>query len=205
MAKRKVPSQAASGADTFSDSLVGRQITDGSSQLTNTNFTIDRSVPEKDTKKFKTSTFSNFFSLDDLNEETLIETTQIKSKKGTDIKFKSSKNDAGVSLFGSLKSRLSSSVTKIINKFPAAVLIDKDSSRRSKPNNIFNITYSANEDITKFDFDSLTLYNPLDVVFIRPKSADEPENDNSVRKFYSSYTKYVVEISGVTNQFQQLK
>ena len=47
MARRKVPSQAASGAETFSDSLVGRQITDGTSQLTNTNFAIDRLIPEK--------------------------------------------------------------------------------------------------------------------------------------------------------------
>jgi hypothetical protein len=35
---RKVPSQAASGADTFSDNLVGVQITTGTGQLTNTNF-----------------------------------------------------------------------------------------------------------------------------------------------------------------------
>ena len=42
MAKRKVPSQAASGFETFSDSIVGRQITDGTSQLTNTNFALDR-------------------------------------------------------------------------------------------------------------------------------------------------------------------
>ena len=55
MAKYKVPSQAASGRDTFSDSLVGFQITDGSSQLTNTNFEIDRVIPEKDNKRFKTN------------------------------------------------------------------------------------------------------------------------------------------------------
>ena len=52
MARRKVPSQVATGAETFSDSLVGRQITDGTSQLTNTNFAIDRIIPEKDSKKF---------------------------------------------------------------------------------------------------------------------------------------------------------
>ena len=41
MAKYKVPSQAASGADTFSDNLVGNQITTGTGQLTNTNFALD--------------------------------------------------------------------------------------------------------------------------------------------------------------------
>ena len=44
MAKYKVPSQAASGADTFSDNLVGVQLTKGTSQLTNTNFALDSEV-----------------------------------------------------------------------------------------------------------------------------------------------------------------
>ena len=54
--KYKVPSQAASGADTFSDSLVGVQITDGSSQLTNTNFAIEKVIPERDSKNLLRST-----------------------------------------------------------------------------------------------------------------------------------------------------
>ena len=70
MARRKVPSQVASGAETFSDSLVGGQITDGSSQLTNTNFALDSEVIQRDTKNFKTNPFSNFLTLDDLKGQT---------------------------------------------------------------------------------------------------------------------------------------
>ena len=66
--RRKIPSQAASGAETFSDNLVGNQITDGSSQLTNTNFDIDRVIPEKDSKDFKTQPFSDFITLKDIKE-----------------------------------------------------------------------------------------------------------------------------------------
>ena len=55
MARRKVPSQVATGAETFSDSLVGRQITDGTSQLTNTNFALDSEVIQRDVKTFKTN------------------------------------------------------------------------------------------------------------------------------------------------------
>ena len=65
MANRKVPSQAASGKDTFSDNLVGIQITDGTSQLTNAVFAVDKTIPERDNKNFKTSPFSDFFTLDD--------------------------------------------------------------------------------------------------------------------------------------------
>ena len=65
----KVPSAAASGAQTFSDSLVGVQITDGTSQLTNTNFALDKVIVEKDSKNFKTSPFSDFLTLDKLKIE----------------------------------------------------------------------------------------------------------------------------------------
>ncbi len=63
MAKRKVPSQASSGAETFSDFLVGRQITDGSSALTNTVFALDKSIPDKDSKNFTSNPFSQFLTL----------------------------------------------------------------------------------------------------------------------------------------------
>ena len=118
MARRKVPSQVASGAETFSDSLVGGQITDGSSQLTNTNFALDKVIPEKDSKKFRTTPFSEFLTLDDLkSEESDAQTTQSKAEKKKSISFRGSKDDAGKSLFGSLKSRLEVSFNKIINKF----------------------------------------------------------------------------------------
>jgi hypothetical protein len=61
----KIPSAAANGSQTFADNLVGSQITDGTSQLTNTNFAIDKVISEKDTRDFKTNPFSNFFKLDD--------------------------------------------------------------------------------------------------------------------------------------------
>ena len=81
MATRKVPSQAASGFETFSDSIVGRQITDGTSQLTNTNFALDRVIPEKDAKSFKTAPFSDFLTLEDLKIENDVPTT-VKQSSG---------------------------------------------------------------------------------------------------------------------------
>ena len=113
MAKYKVPSQAASGADTFSDNLVGVQITTGTGQLTNTNFALDSEVIQRDTKKFKTNPFSNFLTLDDLKKETAALSTDEIAKRKKEIKFKGSKGDAGKSLFGSLKSRLGVSTEKI--------------------------------------------------------------------------------------------
>ena len=155
MAKRKVPNQAASGADTFSDKLVGRQITDGSSLLTNTNFAIDRLIPEKDSKNFRTSQFSDFLTLDDLNEETNSPTTSNLSKeeRKKEIKFKSSKNNGSVSLFGSLKSRISASIARIIKKYPASILVDEFSVIKTSNYTAYNISYNQTENITTFNID----------------------------------------------------
>ena len=73
MATRKVPSQAASGGETFNDKLIGLQITDGSSQLANTAFLIDRVIPEKDSKNFLTQPFSDFLTLDTLLEKQIFD------------------------------------------------------------------------------------------------------------------------------------
>ena len=87
MAKYKVPSQAASGADTFIDNLVCVQITTGTGQFTNTKFALDSSIIQRDTKNFKTNPFSNFLTLDDLKQETTTLTAdQIEQRKKT-IKF----------------------------------------------------------------------------------------------------------------------
>ena len=129
---RKVPNQAASGGDTFNDKLIGLQITDGSSQLANTQFLIDRVIPEKDSKTFHTQPFSDFLTLDTLKEEknTIYDDNSMGStlpERSKKIKFHDSKNDATKSLYGSLSSRLNGAVANIIESFPAAMLIDVDS------------------------------------------------------------------------------
>jgi hypothetical protein len=173
MARYKVPSQAASGADTFSDSLVGNQITDGSSQLTNTNFAIDRTIPEKDSKNFRTNPFSDFLTLDTLKEENNeLSSTSMSSttKKEREIRFKNAKNDAGKSLFGSLSSRLEVSVKNIIKKYPASFLIDKDSFLITNQYTAYNIFYDIDRQewyhnhrdwVCAYVYDGETLVNQL--------------------------------------------
>jgi hypothetical protein len=199
MARRKVPSQVASGAETFSDSLVGGQITDGSSQLTNTNFALDKVIPEKDSKKFRTTPFSEFLTLDDLkSEESDAQTTQSKAEKKKSISFRGSKDDAGKSLFGSLKSRLSASIGNIIEKYPAAIMVDKDSSSSISGKTAYNVSYNTSTKTTEFNIETGMFYNTFDIVYQVPNSNTIPETVNPLRNFYSSFKKYVVEISGVT-------
>ena len=197
--KRRVPSLAASGNQTFSDSLVGVQITDGSSQLANTNFAVDKIIPEKDSKNFKTSPFSEFLCLDNLKTEEDIPSTQDGSiQKDEKIKFKGGKDDAGKSLYGSLKQRLNVSVGKIITKFPASILVDSDSLVKSSNYTASGITYNTGSTSTDFYVQKSILYNPFDVVLVTPSSNTTPATKNKIRNFYSSYKKYVVDYSGQT-------
>jgi len=196
--KYKVPSQAASGADTFSDSLVGVQITDGSSQLTNTNFAIEKVIPERDSKNFKTSPFTDFFTLDTLNEETGAATTQPGNSKKEKIRFRANLDDASKSLFGSLKQRLSVTVAGIIKKFPAAILVDENSLYNVTTNTASNATYSTKTKTTDFYVPYSILFNPFDLLITKPLSNTTPETDNPIRSFYSSYKKYSIDFSGNT-------
>ena len=194
----KVPSQAASGAQTFSDSLVGNQITDGSSQLTNTNFVLDRATPEKDSKSFSTSPFSDFLTLDTLKEETNAPKTNT-SKTTTDtIKFRPSRSDAGRSLFGSLKERINISINRIISKFPASLLSDSTTVIRTTNYTAENITYDSNTNTTEFKSQQSIFYNPFDIVLAKPNSNTLVETDNEIRNFYSSYKNYSLIYSGVS-------
>ena len=195
--RRKIPSQAASGAETFSDNLVGNQITDGSSQLTNTNFDIDRVIPEKDSKDFKTQPFSDFITLKDIKEETNgVSTLSGSVTKKEKIKFRGGINDAGKSLYGSLKERLGVSVTDIIEKFPAAMLVDKDSPIKSRPFTLTGITYNTTINTTEFTIQKSTIFNPFDITIQKPLSNTTPATNNPIRNFYSSYRNYVVVYNG---------
>ena len=170
----KVPSQAASGAETFNDALVGVQITNGSNQLTNTNFDIDRDIPEKDSKNFVTQPFSEFFTLNDIKTQssTGIDTTP--SGKKTDIKFKNSYDNGNCSLFGSLKERIGVSLTKIISTFPACALVDSTSPVGVNNYTAESIVYSGTTDTTEFKVQYSIIFNPLEVVFVKPKSNTIP-------------------------------
>ena len=137
-----------------------------------------------------------FVTLDKLKIETDIpSTTDGSIEKDEKIKFKGGKNDAGKSLFGSLTSRIQVSIGLVITKFPAAVLVDSDTVAKQFNYTASEITYNNVSDTTEFDIQYSILYNPYDVVFISPKSNTIPTTNNSVRNFFNSYTKYLIDYS----------
>ena len=201
MAKRKVPSQVASGRETFNDNLVGNQITDGSSQLTATNFSVEKSIPERDNKSFKSLPFSEFLTLDDLNQETEAPQTQSSTSQKTKDKkvtFRSNKDGGNKTLYGSLSKRLSASVKRIIEKFPAGFYIDADTPVSFSQYTAENINYNSGSDITTFKLEKSKIFNPLDIVLDKPQSSTQPEVINEFRNFFSKYKKYTLSVEGKT-------
>jgi hypothetical protein len=196
----KVPSQVRSGVETFSDNLVGVQITDGSSQLTNTTFAIDRVLPEKDSKTFSSKPFSDFLTLDTLKEETTAPKTNTSgsSNKNETIKFKGAKDDAGKSLYGSLRQRVGVSITRIIEKFPAGLLIDNSTIAKISEYTAESISYDLVTNVTTFKIQDSLVYNPFDIVLSKPDSNTTPTTTNEFRNFYSSFKNYTLLYSGVT-------
>ena len=199
MAKRKVPSQSASGGDTFNDNLVGNQITNGSSQLTATNFSIDKTIPQRDTKSFTSVPFSEFLTIEDLKEETNAPKTKSERsvKKEGKVKFRENKDAGSKTLFGSLSKRLSSSVNNIVEQFPAGFFIDKDTPVSFSQYTAENISYDLKSRTTTFKFERSKIFNPLDVVLEKPLSNVSPDVSNEFKNFFENYSKYSLIIDGV--------
>ncbi len=199
MATRKVPSQAASGFETFSDSIVGRQITDGTSQLTNSNFALDRIIPEKDTKNFKTAPFSDFLTLEDLKIENDAPTTVRQSNgEKRPIRFNSDKTEGSKSLFGSLRERIRVSVGRILKNYPAAIYVDSEGLSSTSDYSAENIVYNPTTDKTTFNIKSSKFFNPFDIVLSEPVANDLLSVDNEIRNLFSSYNKYSIAIGDKT-------
>ena len=196
MAKRKVPSQVASGRETFNDNLVGNQITDGSSLLTATNFSLEKNIPQRDTKSFKSVPFSDFLTLDDLKEEKVAPKTQTRKKE--EVKFRTSKDVGSKSLYGSLKQRLSTSVKRIIEQYPAGIFIDKDTPISASAYTAENITYNSKSDITTFKLEKSKIFNPLDVIIDKPQSNTQPNVSNEFKNFFTTFKKYTLVVGDNT-------
>jgi hypothetical protein len=195
MAKRKIPSQASSGAETFNDFLVGRQLTDGTSALTNTVFALDKVIPQKDSKTFKTNPFSEFLTLETLKENNGVDLRAPSSKKKTnEIRFRGNKKYGDKSLFGSLSSRILVSITRIIEKFPGGLSIVQDNPIGVSPFNVNNISYDDSLNITTFSIERSKLFNPFEIVLVEPNSVIKPQTENELRNFYSSFKQYILEI-----------
>jgi hypothetical protein len=124
MAKQKFtcPPQNASGQGTFSDNIVGLQLVGGGG-FTQANFEFTTSISEKQNRNFNIGTFSDPMSLKSMNIESVLEARNILTNNFQVYPNYDLSQVTNFTEYGSLTKRLSTSVTKIINYFPAALEI----------------------------------------------------------------------------------
>tara|TARA_R100000900_G_scaffold107619_4_gene83420 strand:- start:3511 stop:6915 length:3405 start_codon:yes stop_codon:yes gene_type:complete len=162
----RYPPAPGHGGDTFSDNLVGNQITDGSSQMTMGNFSIGQEYTRSVSTPQKLEGFSNPITLESLDFNDL-KTAQAFVKNNYQVYINTDTNNiAELVLYGSLKKRLSVATQSIINFFPAALFIDGVNSLNQSGNTTaYNINYNSGTDQTTFNVSVDHISNPFVIEF----------------------------------------
>jgi len=170
MANFTCPPQRPSGSGTFSDNLVGLQITEGGG-LTQANFTFTNTVVEKSNRNFEVGVFSQPISLETLGFENSV---QAKNVFNNNFKLYPNFDETDVTNFvgyGSLSKRFEAAVTNIINYFPAGLNVSKYKPDFSTGSTATGITYNGNENETAFTIPIDSIRNPFSINFTT--TADE--------------------------------
>jgi len=194
MSKYACPPQTGSGQGTFSDNLVGLQLTRGGG-LTLGNFEFRTSVNEKVDRSFDTGKYSGPLNLNDLNISTTVQAQKI-----NDVNFKVYPNFdpskvTNYVAYGPLGKRLSASITNVINYFPAAIEVPFFRPNFTTGTTATNIFYDTTENITYFNIDASSVWNPFNVDFTKTAFINIQNLSYDVSKyrdFTTNYRKFVV-------------
>ena len=122
--KFRYPPAPPHGGGTFSDYLVGNQITDGTSQMTMGNFTFTQDSSNQANILYNINSFSSPITLESMgmNDIGIAKTTL---RNSIEVFINNDTTDlSSFVLYGSLNKRLNVAVENIINNFPSALFMD---------------------------------------------------------------------------------
>ena len=188
-----------SAANQFSNNLVGVQLVTGGG-LTQGNFDFTVSFTEKVNRTFETGTFSDPISLDTLNIGSVNEARGILQNNYKVYPNFDLSQVTNFTLFGSLTKRMSTSIEKIINYFPAAIEVYPISLKLESGYTATNIVYYQNEDKTSFNVEISQIRNPfgIDYSVNADRNMMTREVEVSIlRNLTSQYRNYVVSVNDI--------
>ena len=191
------PPRPGNGAGTFSDNIVGLQTVDGGG-LTLGTFDFTSSVTEKVNRKFNVGAFSELISLEDLNIEDVFESRRIQATNFRVYPNYDVSQVLNFSLYGSLSKRLSVSVTKIINFFPAALEVVNSNFDFVTGATAININYDPIEDETYFQVNLDRLINPFGIDYSVSATTNTQAREivqSYLRNMTNSYLDYCIDIN----------
>lgn len=190
--KYKNPPQPPSGQGTFSDNLVGIQLVEGGG-LTQGNFEFTEGVTEKRNRTFDIGNFSQPISLSTLGIDNLFFEREILSKNFRVYPNLDLTQVSNFSTFGSLSKRMSVSIEKIINFFPAALEVQAIDLDYSSGITVYNIFYDEKNNLTTFRVPIVKIRNPFGIDFTRNSTRNFETREipvSSFRDFNSSFKVY---------------
>ena len=203
MAKTKFicPPPAAVGTSTFSDNLVGLQLVGGGG-LTLGNFQFTTAIGGKNDRSFTTGVFSDPFNLETLKIPTIEQAKLLVQKNFQVYPNFDLSQITSFSLYGSLQKRLSTSITKIINYFPAAIQVNSRNLILQTGNTAYNIVYDGINDETIFSVDVDRLTNPFMIDYSISAATNILAREivtSPLRNLNSTYLDYCVAITNTGN------
>jgi len=201
--KYKYPPAPPNGSGTFSDNIVGFQVVDGGG-LTQGNFEFSTNIVEKSNREFNTGVFSEPLSLSDLNIGNIEEAKRIIAKNFQVYPNFDLSQVTSFALYGSLQKRISTSVTKIINYFPAAIEIKKESPDLSTGYTAYDIQYDNVEGLTTFKTNVNKFSNPFDIDFSINSDRNisvRPMEVSDLRNLTKNYLKYSLFFEDIENEY----
>ena len=149
-----------SAANQFSNNLVGVQLVTGGG-LTQANFNFTTGINEKQNRTFTIGTFSEPINLDSMNIENNIESSNILANNYRVYPNYDLSQVTNFTQYGSLVKRISVSVSKIINFFPAGLEVNSKTPKFITQETAINISYDSLDNDTKNMFYILMDYNTL--------------------------------------------
>jgi len=190
--KYTCPPQTASGFGTFSDNLVGLQLTDGGG-LTQGNFEFTTAITEKQNRTFNIGTFSDPINLDAIGIENVAQSKEIIEKNFKVYPNYDLSQITNFTLYGSLVKRFSVSIEKIINYFPAALEVLETTPNYRIQATAINILYNSVEDETSLGIPLSSIRNTLGVDFTESANINAQTREIKVsplRNMTANYEKY---------------
>lgn len=195
--KYRYPPAPPNGDDTFSRNLVGTQITDGGG-LTQGNFEFTESIGEKKNRTFEIGTFSEPITLSTLQIKNIEEAKLIVQKNFSVYPNYDLTQVTNFALYGSLQKRLSASVTKIINHFPASLEIEYVDINYNTGFTAYDIVFDIDDNSTEFKVNVNKIENPFDIDFTRNSFRNvslTPVEVSKLRDLSTNYLKYALYLS----------
>jgi len=162
----RYPPSPPNGLGTFSDNLVGNQITDGSSQMTLGNFSTPQNYSRQSSSVYNLDSFSAPITLESLNI-TDLELAQSLSSNQLQVYINNDTTElTNFVLYGSLNKRLKVATQNIINFFPGALFIDGiDPNYNTGNTTAYNIVYDSGRNQTTFKVNVNYISNPFSIEF----------------------------------------